>query len=177
MITQAEVKRLFDYRDGVLYWKVKSSKNILIGTSAGTVNNRGYMVTRINRKLYLNHRLIFLYHHGFMSENLIDHIDRDKFNNKIDNLREVNKQCNARNSNQFSHNTSGVKGVYFHKKANKWASCLTINQNSIHLGLYSDFTEAVAHRLAAEQCVNWNGCDSCSPAYLYTQNHLKRRFE
>ncbi len=42
-----------------------------------------------------------------------------------------------------------------------------------HLGCFSDFIDAVAARLAGEQCVDWNGCDENSPAYLYMQNYLK----
>lgn len=170
-LTQAEVKRLFDYRDGVLYWRIKPASNVFIGKPAGTLS-KGYSRTTINGKIYLNHRLIFLYHHGYIPENIIDHIDRNTLNNNIENLRETVQQCNIRNSKQFCTNTSGVKGVCWHKLKNKWMSQININQDIKYLGLYSDFTEAVAHRLAAEQCVDWNGCDSRSPAYLYMKNYL-----
>lgn len=174
MISQNEVERLFEYRDGVLYWKVRNSNRISIGSPTGTINgNRGYLCTRIDGKKYLNHRLIFLYHHGYMPENMIDHIDRNTLNNRIENLREINQQCNMRNARQHIDNTSGVKGICWHKKTNKWYAQIVINQKLKNFGYYPDFTEAVAHRLAAEQCINWNGCDSCSPAYLYMQNYLK----
>ncbi len=127
-ITQAEVKRLFNYRDGVLYWKVKPVNNVFIGTPTGSINYRGYLQTRINNKIYLNHILIFLYHHGYMPENMVDHIDRNKLNNRIENLREVSNQCNMRNAKQPKNNTSGVKGVYWNRRDGKWVARININQ-------------------------------------------------
>lgn len=174
-LTQAEVKRLFNYRDGVLYWKARSSSTsrVVIGMESGSTDTGGYIQTMVHGKLYLNHRLVFLYHHGYMPENDVDHIDKNKSNNRIENLREVSTQCNMRNSRQPKNNTSGVKGVYWNKQSNGWVSLMRVNNKIKYLGQYHDFVDAVAARLAGEQCVNWNGCDSCSPAYLYMFNYLK----
>lgn len=175
MIDQNEVKRLFDYIDGILYWKTKTTartNNIVIGTSAGRINSQGYLQTMIYGNRYLNHRLIFLYHHGYMPENMVDHIDRNTLNNRIENLREVTQQCNVRNSKLNKINESGVNGVSWNKKLNKWKSIVGINYNTKYLGIHIDFTEAVAHRLAVEQCLDWNGCDSCSTAFLHMKKYL-----
>jgi hypothetical protein len=125
-----------------------------------------------DRKLYLAHRLIFLYHFGYMPEHEVDHIDRSRANNRIENLREVSHTCNLRNSTQRSQTSSGVKGLSFHKPTQKWQANIVVNGASRYLGLYSDFAEAVAHRLAAEQCLDWSDCDSSSPAYQFMKELL-----
>lgn len=94
-LTQDLLKELFSYRDGDLYWK-KSRSGIKIGCSAGTIDDRGYRVIKINGKSYKGHRLMFLYHHGYLPE-FLDHVDGDPLNNDIDNLREATKQENGRN--------------------------------------------------------------------------------
>jgi hypothetical protein len=141
-----------------------------IGDVAGCNNGFGYLITRVDRKPYFNHRLIFLYHHGYMPENMIDHIDRNRANNKINNLREVSNSCNIRNAKQPRNNTSGVKGIHWFKRVKKWTAYIDVGGLRKHLGYYQDFTEAVAYRLAAEQCLNWNECDSNSPAYQYMKD-------
>ena len=82
-ITQDYVKQLFEYRDGELYWKVKYSQRVKIGAKAGALDGDEYFRISINGKRYLNHRLIFLMHHGYLPEYL-DHIDGNPSNNKIE---------------------------------------------------------------------------------------------
>lgn len=167
-ITQEEVKRLFDYReDGNLIRKVSIGNQIRIGGVAGYIGGIGYRVIGINYIQYYSHRLVFLYHHGYIPENEIDHIDRDILNNRIENLREVSRQCNVRNSGNRSTNTSGVKGVCWDKQCNKWVAQIVIDGKNKKIGTHIEFNEAVLHRLAAEQCLNWENCDSSSPACEY----------
>jgi len=54
----------------------------------------------------------------------------------------------------------------------KWKAQISVNGQHISLGRFRCFTEAVAHRLAAEQAVDWAGCDSCSSAYQYMKEYL-----
>jgi len=124
---------------------------------------------------YQAHRLAWLYVYGYLPENDIDHIDRIKGNNRIENLREVSKVCNLRNTGNIRSNTSGVKGVSFINKKHKWQAQIMINRTSFHLGYFTSFTEAVCHRLAAEQCVDWEGCDSSSPSFVFIQKHIDRK--
>jgi len=173
MLTQERVRELFRYEDGNLIRLVNASSTARAGWIAGSLTTHGYLSTRIDKVLYYNHRLVFLFHHGYTPENYIDHIDRNPLNNRIENLREVSNVCNIRNSKQLDSNTSGVKGVYFNKVRQKWAGQITTNNRAKNLGIFSDFTEAVAHRLAAEQCLNWNECDSNSPAFQYMQSVLR----
>lgn len=168
-LTQERIKELFIYTDGDLF-RIKSGHNMRIGKKVGCINAGGYKVTQVDGKLYKNSRLIFLYHYGYMPENFIDHIDRNKCNDRIENLREVSNMCNLRNSKPPITNTSGIKGVRWDKSRNMWCAAIMVARKMYQLGRYLCFTEAVAHRLAAEQCLNWEGCDTSSTALQYIKN-------
>ncbi len=172
-LTQKRVRELFDYKDGSLFWKKPPKCQVKIGDEAGSMHWSGYRIVRVDRRLYLSHRMIWLYLHGYFPEDGLDHIDKNKLNNRIENLREVSQVCNSRNCGNFKHNKSGVKGVHWAKANNRWISSIRVFRKSYHIGSYKDFNEAVLHRFAAEQCLGWHGCDSTSPAYLYAiKNNL-----
>lgn len=176
MLTQTKVKKLFDYdaNTGNLIWKV-SLRNTNIGMIAGTRDKSDYTQISFDYNRYQAHRLIWLWYYGYMPENQIDHIDRNKTNNRIENLREVSNQCNARNTENRSDNKSGVKGISWSKRGGCWMACITINAKSHNLHTSIDFSEAVCHRLAAEQCVGWEGCDDNSPAYQYVNARVSHK--
>jgi len=173
------VKELFSYRDdGCLIWKVTRSNRKKAGSTAGTERKNAYVLVGIDGVIYRAHRIIWLWHHGYIPEGEVDHINRVKHDNRIENLREVSRQCNARNTGNFSHNTSGVKGIYTHKSwGDVWRVEIHVNGKKYNIGNYKGVDEAVLARLAAEQCLNWDGCDSSSPAYRYALNNglVKRR--
>jgi hypothetical protein len=145
MITQERIHELFDYReDGNLTWKVSRSSTKK-GTVAGSIRDSGYYRIMIDRKGYQLHRMIFLYHHGYLTDGLcIDHIDGNKTNNRIENLREVTQSQNRHNSKIPVTNTSGIKGISFHKKRKKWHACIMLESKSIFLGEYNALEEAEA---------------------------------
>jgi len=157
---------------GDLIWRKKKSNRAHKGSIAGHKNILGYIQVRINGESYLGHRLVWLLHYGYLPENEIDHINRTPWSNHPDNLREVSKSCNARNSGNFSNNTSGVKGVYWDKHNKKWYPKIKIMGKTKGLGRYFDFDNAVCARLAAEQCTDWPSCDSNSPANQYVQENI-----
>lgn len=138
-ITQQLIKDLFDYRDGELYWKISVS-NVKIGAKAGSLNC-GYLQTRIKRKAYRNHRIIFLYHHGYLPQ-FIDHIDGNKLNNSINNLREATLAQNNYNAKKPVSNTSGFKNISWCKNSKKWKVYLHFNNKSKHFGYYHDIDVA-----------------------------------
>ena len=144
-----------------------------VGKVAGCLFANGYLYTSVDGRQYLNHQIVWLWHHGFIPECQIDHIDRNKLNNRIENLREATQTCNTRNTGSPCTNTSGVKGVG--KSGNKWCSQIVVAGKQIWLGSHSTFIEAVCHRLAAEQALGWAGCDSASPAYQYVKNNINKR--
>lgn len=157
-----------------LFWRKHSVVKKHVGNEVGHVNAQGYITFSIGNKRHLAHRLAWLYTHGYMPENEIDHKNREKTDNRIVNLREVSRQCNARNIGASVLNKSGVKGVVWYDRKNKWIVSICSNGKNKHLGYYKDFTNAVAARLAGEQCLNWSGCDTSSPALLHMQEHLTR---
>jgi len=121
MVDQEYIKNLFDYSDGKLFWKLKKSDKIKIGQEAGTLRKNNYKDIRIDGKNYRTHRLIYLYHYGFIPEYL-DHVDGNTLNNKIENLRPATVKQNSYNRTKQVNNTSGYKGVYLHKATKKWVA-------------------------------------------------------
>jgi hypothetical protein len=124
------LKNTFYYKDGSLY-------RIKTGKIAGTVRKDGYVQIKLNYKFYLAHRLIYLFHFNELPK-FIDHIDGNPQNNRIENLREVNKSQNGQNAKKWKNNTSGVKGVDFVKKRNKWRVRIQFNGVAKHIGLFDD---------------------------------------
>jgi hypothetical protein len=168
MITYERVRELFDYHpDGYFIRKIRTCNAVNTGDIVGHIDKDGYVQVGIQAKHYRIHRLVWLWHNGYMPENFIDHINRNKIDNRIENLREVTNQCNIRNTGNRENNTSGVKGVSWYCSRNKWTAQIMVNHKQYHLGYYKEICNAVLARLAAEQCLGWEGCDSNSPAYQY----------
>lgn len=158
-------------KDGELFWKVNVGKRIKAGDVAGCLNDKGYVTVCVGGKTYLGHRIVWMLHNGYFPENHIDHINRNRGDNRIENLREVSRTCNMRNSGMRTDNTSGVKGVCWNKKTCKWVAIIKVGGKQFTLGYHEDLLEAVCLRLAAEQELGWAGCDSASPAFKYVQQH------
>lgn len=124
------LKNTFYYNDGHLY-RIKTGKR------AGCVRKDGYVQIRINYKFYLAHRLIYLLHYNTLPA-IIDHIDGNQSNNKIENLREATRTQNGYNAKKWKNNTSGTKGVSFSTQRNKWRVRLIIKGVETHFGFFED---------------------------------------
>jgi hypothetical protein len=147
MITQTELKLLFDYVDGRLIAKT-NSKTRKIGQTFCTVTEKGYLKGSVNGKSYKAHRLVFLYHHGYMPLQ-IDHIDGNPANNLIENLREATSAQN--NQNRKAIGASNIKGVYWHKQINRWVASICVNRKNIHLGSFENIDDAASVATQARQ--------------------------
>ena len=168
MVTQGLVKELFEYTaDGVLLRRTCRNHNAKEGVITRRPDRLGYLMVGINSKHYFVHRLVWMYHHGYFPEHGLDHINRVVTDNRIENLREVSQSCNVKNARQRSDNRSGVRGVSWMSRDSLWVSQIKGPGKNTYLGRYEDFDEAVCARLAAEQCLDWENCDSQSPAYQY----------
>ena len=178
MLTYEKAREIFDYdaATGELIYKKVPKKGVLrVGDRLGSPSRSGYLQCCIDWRKYAVHRVIWLWHYGYLPEHEIDHINRNRTCNYIENLREVSAQCNRRNSSLRGDNTSGIKGVSFNSRTGKWVAQIAVYCRQFYLGYYDDFDDAVCARLAAEQCLNWSGCDSSSPAFVYVQKMLAHK--
>lgn len=137
MITQEKLKELFDYReDGFLVRKYMANGRALADEEVGNDSGKGYYQTKIEGKRYLVHRLIFLFHHGFLPT-FIDHIDGNRSNNRIENLRPATKEQNGQNMGKRKGTSTQFKGVSFAKGKGKWVAYISHNCKLIYLGIFS----------------------------------------
>lgn len=141
-LTKEIVNNLFDYQNGKLFWKYSAAKRTCIGDLAGCSNGNGYLRVVINYKHYYVHRIIFLMHHGYLPK-FIDHIDGNRNNNKVENLREATHSENARNQKTPVNNSSGYKNVFWHKTKKSWVVCISLNNKLHHFGNYQNLTDAI----------------------------------
>lgn len=130
----------YDYETGIFKWLETRGPNSLKGSQAGSLENTGYISIRIGRKSYLAHRLAWFYCFEEWPIDMIDHIDRNKTNNSLDNLREATCMQNSRNRGLNKNNTSGYVGVHISK--GKWAAEIIINGIKHRLGKYDNKEEA-----------------------------------
>ena len=139
-MTQDEIKQVFTYKDGVLYWNCRPGNNQdKVGKPAGSfIKTLNRVKIQYKRKIYGAHQLIFFMFYGYMPR-VIDHIDRDTRNNRIENLREATFAGNAQNAGVRKDNKSGVKNVCWHKRLNKWCVSVSKNRKIQHFGYYDDF--------------------------------------
>lgn len=137
----------YDSETGIFRWKITSGKGV-IGCVAGTPTAKGYIEISVKGKRYLAHRLAWLLSKGKWPSAQIDHIDGDKKNNRLSNLRLATNSQNHANRGAQKNSTSGIKGVYFWKTRGVWKSQIVVNGRNIFLG-YHQTKEAAAAAYAA----------------------------
>lgn len=157
MITQQKLKELLHYspETGIFTWKVRPANRVKVGQEAGSYSG-GYRRIRIDDKRYYGHRLAWLYMYGEFPDRQIDHINEVKDDNRIVNLREASYQLQQQNISSRKNNTSGIKGVYWHKVRQKWMACIVHNYKQIHLGYFDTKFAAQMARHCAELELEWN---------------------
>lgn len=163
-------KRPFYHFNDERVWKIMNTR--CFEKTCGSVDPiDGYISMSINNNKYRAHRLAFLYMVGFFPKCGVDHINRVKIDNRWRNLREASKKINAQNCGLSKTNTSGVKGVYWNRKKNRWVSQIKLNYKNKYLGSYKNFDDAVLARHQEE-------VDNSSWVYTYNSPsyiHLKKR--
>ena len=145
-ITQARLKYLYEYDANTGLFKrtenvIRRSPKVYAGTKG-----RFYLSEKIDGKNYKMHRLAWLYVYGEMPKNIIDHIDGDPFNNRIENLRDVSDMVNQQNRRRANKNgSSGYLGVSWASSRNKWCAAICLKGKNMHLGYFDD--PKVAHEV------------------------------
>jgi len=151
-LTQEQLVNLVSYdpSSGVFKYRYrKDSRGRVLkrsGEVVGSLAQQGYLVVRINYKLYYLHRLVWLYMYGCMPTGCIDHINHDKADNRLRNLRDVSNRENLLNLRLSKSNTSGHHGVCLHKQSGKWLARIKVYGKNLSLGLFSDIGEAAKAR-------------------------------
>lgn len=136
-MNKSEITEFLEYRDGDLIWKVDRNNKAKAGQKAGFLHNRGYWQVEINGERHLAHRLIFFLHYEYWPEE-VDHINGNKLDNRIENLRPATRACNEWNQAMRSTNTSGVKNVDWHKAKEKWRVRIRVKTQRIFIGHFDD---------------------------------------
>lgn len=132
----------YNENTGVITWKIKPNfSTIKIGDEAGGETTNGYRGLMIDGKKYLSHRIAFLITYGFLPR-YIDHINGQKLDNRLCNLRECTHSQNLHNQGIQSNNSSGYKGVSWHKNTLKWCAKIEVNKVANNLGLFKCKHEA-----------------------------------
>ncbi len=154
------LKSMFDYNPetGMLIWRKHEqglrNSHRFVGKDVGHKTTRGYWMVTILGKKYWCHRLIWKYHHGY-DPHEIDHINQNKSDNRIENLRDVTRTEN--NKNIRRRPKSGTVGVYFSKQSSSWCAQITVDKKTRNLGTYNTKAEAIAARRGAEIAMDYYG--------------------
>lgn len=139
LLTQLELKQLFSYDSNTgAFSRIKATKGRAAGRIVGHVRPGSYVFIEVGRKKYSAHRLAWLYVHGeFPPDGLfVDHINRDKYDNRIENLRLVNRSQNSTNACVRNTNKCGYKGVYWASYFGRWRAAIRANGKRIYLGYF-----------------------------------------
>ncbi len=152
-ITQLRLKELFNYdKTTGIFTRAKDLHigGFKKGSVAGSTDKHGYTVMSVDMRQYKAHRLAWLYMYGELPKRSLDHINHNRADNRIINLREATHEDNAKNSNLSEANTSGYTGVSFLKRTKRWRARIFNKGIDIHLGYFSTKEDAISARKAAD---------------------------
>ena len=153
MITPQQVRDLLDYDP-----QTGRLMRAQTGGTAGGLNGRGYTRTSLLGKAYVNSRLVWAYVHGRWPDGNIDHIDGNKSNNRIENLRDVSQQINCENRQGANiNNQAGYLGVSWSAQKQRWKATISLNRVYRHLGFFKLPAEAHQAYLKAKRDLH-EGC-------------------
>ena len=152
ILTHERLKELLHYdADTGVFTRLKSREKRYIGVIKPTVATNGYIVISLLGKLYAAHRIAWCLVYGDWPKSHLDHINRQRADNRLSNLREATNTENLQNMGLMSNNTSGYKGVSYQKHRRKWQCHISTGSKRVFLGLYTTAKEAsLAYESAAK---------------------------
>ena len=157
----------YDPQTGAFIWKVRRPEHFeateartpewacrwwnarFANQPAGFVDPSGYLLIRVNGVDYRAHRIAWVYVYG-VGPDTIDHVNGNRLDNRIENLRDVDATGNARNAKRRDDNHSGVTGVGFYPKTSKWRARINRDGKTVLLGYFDTKVEAIMARQKAE---------------------------
>lgn len=155
LAAKAAVMVDYDAETGSMVWRAKDASESdaarwntrYAGKECGTIDDKGYrriLIRFAGRPPFKirAHRLAWFISFGALPLGEIDHINQQKLDNRIANLRDVTNSINQRNVARKANNTSGVTGVTWHKQRGKWCAQASVNGKHCHLGLFDELNEA-----------------------------------
>lgn len=147
----------YDKATGNLHWKVPAGNGrIKAGTKAGYPTKCGGVKVMYKKKGYFVHHVVWLIHTGLLPKKFIDHINGNRSDNRIENLRECNQSENMQNLRKASVSESGLRGVHKYRN-NKWASAIIVKSKKTWLGVFNTQEEAfLAYTQAKRQLHTFN---------------------
>ena len=147
-LNQELVKDLFDYDSSTgIFYHAKNKGKAKKGEVAGGYHKHTKAIyLRINGKKELAHRIAWLYEYGLLPQNQLDHINHDRSDNRITNLREVTHSENMKNKSKYKNNQYGVTGISKDKRCGKFRAYININGKPKGVGYYDEFNDAVVAR-------------------------------
>lgn len=148
----------YNHETGI-FFRNKSGGGVKKGSVAGRKKHNGYIEISINNTRYYAHRLAWLMHYGYWPEHQIDHINGIRDDNRIINLRIATNMQNQYNAKKPKNNTSGVKGVYWHKQCNKWQAYCDVNGRRYSIGLFRDIEQAKVAVMNFREKMHKNFCN------------------
>jgi hypothetical protein len=176
-LTQEYLKEKFIYVNEGILIRIPASKfisDIDIKKALSKKIKNKYPRLFVHGKQYQIHRLIFLYHHGHMPK-LIDHINGDSSDNRIENLRAATNSENTWNSKLYKNNKSGLKGIYYSKETGKWVASIYSGGKRVFHGRYVSKREAAVEiksariRLHGDFSNHGDGCVTITPQQKSTK--------
>ena len=154
----ADARKHFTYFEetGVVR-SASNRRNVRVGDKVGGYDRQGYIVTTLFKKPVKVHRLAWALHYGEWPKGQIDHINGDKSDNRIENLRVVSNLQNKQNIMPPVNNTSGYLGVSYHKKSGKFAANIKVDGKITYLGVFeTPELASIAYKEAKEKMHPFN---------------------
>lgn len=154
MLTATRLRQVIKYnpKTGVFLWPVTKKKLRGGKRVAGELTNVGYRRIMIDGQRYLAHRLAWLFVYGVWPSGQLDHVNRNRGDNRISNLREATNPQNQANSKHRINNTSGYRGVTFRKDRGHWRADIRVQGRAIYLGSFEHAeVAAIAYYAAAKK--------------------------
>ena len=155
------LKEYMDYEPdtGVFTWKRHRSQTATKGTQVKCKDPKGYIILGWNRRNYRAHHIAWWWITGEMPGGELDHINNIRHDNRFSNLRKASSTQNNHNKLKPVTNTSGVKGVNWHKYRGAWAARITVDGARIQLGYFTDLESAEKIIRAAREKLHGDFCN------------------